>query len=193
MRTWTAATAALLALVAVAACGEEAAIAEKPSPHEVSDAAIGRYCGMGLAEHAGPKAQIFLTDRKEPLWFSSVRDAFAFTMLPEEPKNVAAIYVNDMSRAQNWDQPEPGTWIDAKQAYYVLGSSREAGMGGGEAVPFGNEADAQRFTAAHGGRIVAFADVPRDYVLSGEGAPPQPAAPASGTSHKGEGSHAQGH
>jgi copper chaperone NosL len=192
MRNWIAVAGAALAMIALAGCDEEGRVAEKPAPHEVSEAAIGRYCGMGLAEHAGPKAQIFLTDRKEPLWFSSVRDAFAFTMLPEEPKNIAAIYVNDMSRATSWDQPEPGAWIGAKEAFYVIGSNRQAGMGGGEAVPFGSEADAQRFTAAHGGRVVAFADVPRDYVLSGEGAPRE-AAPASGTSQPSEGSHAQGH
>ena len=37
---------------------------------------------------------------------------FAFTFLPDEPKSVVALYVNDMGQA-NWDSPEAGTWIDA--------------------------------------------------------------------------------
>ncbi len=61
---------------------------------------------MSLSEHAGPKAQIFVRGLPDPYWFASVRDAFAFTMLQEMPKAITAIYVNDMARAKNWDQPE---------------------------------------------------------------------------------------
>jgi copper chaperone NosL len=90
---------------------------------------------------------------------------FAFTMLPEEPKNIAAIYVTDMGKATNWEKPAPGTWIDAKRAYYVIGSRRQGGMGVDEAVPFGEEAQAKHFAAENGGRIVAFAAMPEDFIL----------------------------
>jgi copper chaperone NosL len=201
MRTRIAPLIALVAVLACASCGKEGSVAEKPAPHEVTDASIGHYCGMALAEHAGPKAQIFLTGHKDPVWFSSVRDAFAFTMLPEEPKDFAAIYVNDMGRVKNWDQPEPDTWIDAKKALYVIGSDRPGGMGGEEAIPFGEEADARRFSSANGGRIVSFAEVPESYVLPGAApASTSPRAPqqakdplAGGTGHDARGNHAQGH
>ena len=84
----------------------------KPAPVEPTRDASGHYCGMILLDHSGPKAQVHLPDEPEPVWFSSVRDAIAFTMLPEEPRNFTAMYVNDMGVAQ-WDVPEPGTWIDA--------------------------------------------------------------------------------
>ena len=88
---------ALLAGLALAACKKEA---EKPAPQAVSDASIGRYCGMMLTEHEGPRGQIFVVGEAEPVWFSSARDTVAFTLLPEEPKDIAAIYVSDMGAAK---------------------------------------------------------------------------------------------
>lgn len=146
------------------ACGETE-IAQAPPPSEVTDEATGHYCGMLLDMHEGPKGQIHLAGRDTPIWFSSVRDAVAFTRLPEEPKDISAIYVNDMAVARNWERPEPGTWIEAEAAWFVLGSGRLGGMGAPEAVPFGSEQAAVDFAAAHGGELARFSDIPDDYVL----------------------------
>jgi copper chaperone NosL len=154
----------LLALLPLG-CGEEPTAAAPPPPRELTREAVGHYDQMTVLDHAGPKAQILLESREEPVWFSSVRDALAFTMLPEEPKDVAAVYVTDMGRAKSWEDPGPGVWIDAKKAFYVIGSARRGGMGAEEPVPFGDEAAARAFAQAHGGKVVAFADVPQDYVL----------------------------
>ncbi len=156
----------LLGLVFLAACKRGDAIAEAPRPREVTDAATAQFCGMTLTEHAGPKGQIFIRGLPDPYWFATVRDAFAFTMLQETPKAFSAIYVNDMARAKNWDQPEPGMWVEARQAYFVIGSRRRSGMGTDEAIPFGAAAAAQRFADANGGRVVGFAAMPRDYILA---------------------------
>ena len=94
---------------------------------------------MNVLEHTGPKGQIILASRKEPVWFSSARDAISFTMLPEEPKDIRAIYVSDMAKAPNWDQPGTTNWVDAKQASFVIGSQMKGGMGGDEAVPFSDK------------------------------------------------------
>ena len=150
-------------LLLAAACGEEQ-MAEAPPPAELTREAIGHYCKMIVQDHKGPKGQIFLSGKPEPIWFSSVRDTLAFTLLPEEPKDIAAIYVNDMGRA-SWDQPEAGTWIEAKSAWYVIGSTRQGGMGAPEAVPFSKRADAEDFAAAHKGRVVAFSEIPSDAIL----------------------------
>lgn len=151
--------------MAVAGCDQHVSASDMPAPQEVSDAAIGHFCGMALTEHPGPKGQIFVAGSKEPVWFASVRETFAFMMLPEEPKNVVAIYVTDMGKATNWQMPEPGTWIDAKKAHYVIGSRRLGGMGADEAIPFGTKDQADRFVQENGGRIVAFADMPEDFIL----------------------------
>ena len=155
----------LLALSGLAGCGDDDEIVAKPAAVEPTRDASGHYCGMILLDHQGPKAQVHLPDEEEPVWFSSVRDAIAFTMLPEEPRNYTAIYVNDMGAAQ-WDAPEPGTWIDADAAHYVIGSNRMGGMGVPEAVPFAERDAAEGFVAAHGGRIVALTDVPESYIFA---------------------------
>jgi len=155
----------LLLAPALSGCDKEPAKSDLPTPREVTDAAVGRYCGMALTEHPGPKGQVFVRGLPDPFWFASVRDTFAFTKLDEEPKALLAIYVNDMARAKNWDQPDSGTWIDAKTAWYVIGSRRRDWQGGDEAVPFGQEAAARVFAAENGGRIVQFAGMPSDYIL----------------------------
>ena len=156
----------ILAGLILTGCGESEQAA-KPAPQDLTREAIGHYCNMIVADHLGPKAQIFLRTRAEPVWFTQVRDAIAFTLLPDEPKNLAAVYVNDMARA-DWDRPEPGTWIEAREAVYVIGSARRGGMGALEAVPFGDPEAAHAFAARHGGRVVAYADIPVDYILSSD-------------------------
>lgn len=164
---WKCLAAGLAAITLMSGCEEPEGI-EIPVALEVSDEAIGHYCGMLLVNHEGPKGQIHVEGREAPYWFSSVRDAIAFTKLPEEPKNISAIYVHDMGTATNWAHPEPGTWIDGREALYVIGSSRRGGMGSPEAVPFGDRAAAENFVMAYGGEIVAFGDIPDSYVLGSE-------------------------
>lgn len=154
-----------LAMLMLAACDKTAPAAPPPAPAEVSDEATGYYCGMLLADHEGPKGQIHLASRNGPIWFSSVRDTIAFLRLPEEAKDVVAVYVNDMGKARHWDQPETGTWVDARVAWFVVDSSMRGGMGAPEAVPFATEPAAESFRAKHGGQLVRLDDIPDAYVL----------------------------
>ena len=158
---------AMLASVLLTACGEQDSqhAASVPTPHAITRDAIGYYCNMIVVDHLGPKGQVHISGRDEPVWFTSVRDTIVFTMLPEEPKNIAAIYVNDMGHS-NWERPGADTWIDARKAWYVVGSNKVGGMGAPEAVPFAEKTDAASFAERHGGHVVAFTDVPRDYVLN---------------------------
>jgi copper chaperone NosL len=159
------ATIALLAaLLALAACQRQTDA--PPAPFAMTEEAMGRYCGMNILEHPGPKGQIILAKYDEPIWFSSARDAIAFTMLPEEPKDIRAIYVSDMAKAPTWEKPGADNWIDARQAFFVVGSDRKGGMGAAEAIPFSIEEAAKLFAKGHGGRVVRFAEVPRDYILA---------------------------
>lgn len=174
---------AAIAMALLGGCGKQAAPPPMPPPAEVSDAAVGRYCGMALVDHEGPKGQIHLQGQAAPVWFSSVRDAIAFTRLPDEPRDITAIYVNDMARAKNWEQPEPGTWVDARQAWFVIGSERRGGMGAPEAVPFSDHAAAEAFRARYQGRVVRLADIPDAYVIGPVDLSPATSAAASQTHH----------
>jgi len=157
-----------LPLVATVACNK-LPDRVKPAPQEISEGAQAQFCGMALTEHPGPKGQLFVRGQDKPFWFASVRDTFAFTMLAEMPKNIAAIYVNDMGRVRNWSVPEPGTWVEAREAVYVIGSRRRAGMDTDEAVPFAAPDAAHRFAADNGGRVVRYEEMPLDYIFPPQG------------------------
>lgn len=158
---------AFFAVIALAGCKEET-VGAPPPPHALTTEAIGYYCGMNLIEHSGPKGQILLVSRTDPIWFSSARDAVAFTLLPEEPKDIRAIYVSDMARAPGWENPGPNNWVDARAAFFVIGSKLRSGMGAAETVPFSDRSKADKFASEHGGQIVTFAEIPREYVLGSE-------------------------
>lgn len=153
----------LVSLLAMAGCSPKEPV-PAPPPQEISLDAVGHYCSMNLVEHAGPKGQIFIEGRSEPVWFTTIKQVFAYTLLPEEPKAINGIYVNDMGKSNNWNQPDTGAWIDARKAWYVIESDYVGGMGSEDAVPFGEKAQAQSFSAKHGGRVVAYSDVPEEYV-----------------------------
>lgn len=150
---------ALLLLLGLAACGDKPA--DRPAARDPGPDAVGTLCHMALSEHRGPKAQLFLEGQAAPLWFSSVRDLFAWLREEGSGKPYAAIYVNDMEQG-SWDHPAPGSWVAAEQAWFVTGSDRDADMGGGELVPFSRPEAAGRFIAAHGGQIMRFKDILHD-------------------------------
>lgn len=162
MKTLYRSTLVLLVAVLTGSCGDRQPTVV-PAPQELTRDAVGYFCGMTVLDHNGPKGQVFLTDRQQPLWFTSVRDTIAFTRLPGEPKNIAAIYVTDIGRA-SWDQPEPGTWIDARKAFYVVGSDRVGGMQAPEVAPFATRKEAGLFMEQHGGEVYTFDTIPRDSI-----------------------------
>ena len=164
MRPLTSTCLAIILAVALSACSDEEQ-AELPPPAPLTQEAIGYYCNMTVREHHGPKGQIRLKSEEKPIWFSSVRDTIAFTLLPEEPKDIWAIYVTDMSRPETWENPETGDWIEAKSALFVIGSTRNGGMGAPEPVPFSSKAAAEKFASQYGGEIVGLSDISENSIL----------------------------
>jgi copper chaperone NosL len=150
----------------LAACDQKQENMTPPPPHDLTPDAISYFCSMNVLEHPGPKGQIILASRSDPVWFSSARDALAFTLLPEEPKDIQAIYVSDMGKAPSWDKPGIANWVEAHHAVFVIGSRLKGGMGAEEAVPFSERAAAEKFASEQGGRIVSLGDMPRDYILA---------------------------
>jgi len=153
---------ALIFIIFLTAC-EKSQPVEVPPAQTLTREANGYYCLMTVVNHNGPKGQIILSDKKQALWFTSVRDTIAFTLSPEEPKNIAAIYVNDMTDA-NWDNPGADNWIDARKAWYVLESNLSGGMGAAEAVPFATKKGAESFRTKQGGKVYAFTSIPEEYI-----------------------------
>ena len=159
---------AVLVAVFLAGCDRDAANSVVPPPVALSSEAMGVFCGMNLLEHPGPKGQIITAGRMDPFWFTSVRDTVAFTLMPDQPRDIRAIYVSDMAQAKSWEDPGATNWVDARKAFFVIESRQQGGMGAAEAVPFANRQAADAFAAGNGGRVVPFKEIPRDYVLGSD-------------------------
>lgn len=182
---------ALCAAILLAGCGEEPAAQAPVMPAAITADAVGHYCGMNLSDHPGPKGQVHLAGQSAPVWMSSVRDTFAFLMLPEESKAVAGVFVSDMGRASGPEAADPDGWVDAEQAWYVTGADTPAAAGTSELYPFANEAAAVAFASAHGGSVRRFAEITEDEILNAEPADGSPAPDAgAGNPH---GAHGGGH
>lgn len=167
-RAITSSAAALflaLAGLTLAGCGSQNDASAKPEPLPITADAVGHYCSMDLIEHNGPKGQIFIRGNSEPLWFSTIRQTLAYTIMPDSPRGLDAIYVTDMAIVQNMRQPEPGSWMDARDAYFVTESTFAGGMGGEDPLPFSDRSKADEFIATHGGKILTFDEIPEDYIL----------------------------
>lgn len=173
-----------ICLMALTACNEEVAV---PEPQKLTRDAFGHYCNMIVVDHPGPKAQVHEKGQERALWFSSVCDGLAYLALPGEAQRVTAFYVHDMGRADSWARPQDdGIWIPATEAFYVIGSKKRGGMGALEAAPFKERAKAEAFAAEFGGKVVAYAEIPEDYIL-GDGNDHSPAT-SDHDEHHGHGS-----
>lgn len=170
----------VVSLALLAACQEKAA--QDTAPQDMTAETLGHYCQMNLLEHPGPKGQVFLEGMPAPLFFSQVRDAIAYMRGPEQMAPIVAVYVNDMAATgATWDHPGDGNWIAVDKAVYVVGSARQGGMGAPETVPFSNREKAEEFARVEGGRVLSFAEIADDMVLTPVEVEPDP-NPESGHS-----------
>lgn len=146
------------ALVFLAALGCTQAI--PPHPMEPTQATTCSFDGMLLSDFPGPKGEMLYEDAP-PDFFCDTVEMFSAFLQPEEKKRVAAIYTQDMAHT-SWDKPE-GHWIDARSAFYVIGS-RKTGSMGPTIAAFASEADAKAFAGREGGRVLKFSDIKPDMV-----------------------------
>ncbi len=158
--------ALLIPLIFLAACKEDTASLTLPDPLALTEEAAGHYCQMVILEHQGPKAQVHLDGFLAPLWFSQVRDGIAYLKSPEQSAEILVLYVNDMGLAVSWEEPGIDNWINASDAYFVVGSDAIGGMGAPELAPFGTQQHAIDFAALHGGEILRLEEISAETVLS---------------------------
>ena len=154
-------TAALL----VAACGQQ--VAQKIAPVEISRQTACSLDGMILADYPGPKAQIHYAGQDKPDYFCDLMEMFDVYLKPEQARKVEAIYVQDMGKT-SWEEPK-GQWIDAKGAFYVVGSKKTGSMGP-TFGSFAGEADARKFAAENGGKVYKFGEITPDMAALDGGA-----------------------
>ena len=150
---------AVLLIVAtlLAACGNKADTGV--APVEIAQDSSCALDGMLLADYPGPKAQIHYDGTPEPEFFCDTMEMFSLYLKPEQARKVKAIYVQDLDKT-TWEAPK-GAWIDAKAAFYVVGSKKRGAMG--PTIPsFGTRAGAQKFAEGNGGKVYPFAQLTAD-------------------------------
>lgn len=165
MKPFKAHTASLLLVCLLSACSKPADVPLAPS--EVTKATACSLDGMVLADYPGPKAQIHYEGQALPDFFCDTTEMLSMYLRPEQARKVKGIFVQDMGKT-DWNSPQ-GAWISAQDAYFVFGSKKHGSMGP-TAASFGSEADANKFAAEHGGKVLAFAQVTADMVRLDGGA-----------------------
>lgn len=117
-------------------------------------------CGMIINNFPGPKGESYQANSDHVMKFCSTRDLFAFLLQPENARQAREIYVHDMSKTP-WLKPEDQYFIDAREAWYVIGSSQTGAMGP-TLASFSKEEDAKFFSKTFGGEVYQFSDITID-------------------------------
>jgi copper chaperone NosL len=141
---------ALAASQAPASAGGATVLVPKPGPMDLCP-----VCGMIVSKYPNWTATVVWKDGRRH-HFDGAKDLFTYLLqLPKyapthSPQDVAAIAVTEFYDLRV---------IDARQAFYVVGSDVLGPMGH-ELVPLATRADADEFVKDHHGRsVLKFADV----------------------------------
>ena len=153
---------------------------EPPDPVTLGTNADCDVCGMVIAQHPGPTAEIFYADQQpsghdNPARFDSTWEAFQYDF---ERQNRGwerqVMYVTDYS-AVDYDltedggdllistHPEAEAFADASEVTFVAGSAVIGAMGR-DLIGFGDEGDAAAFRDEHGGETYSLAEVTPEVV-----------------------------
>lgn len=114
-------------------------------------------CGMIISRFPGPKGENYSKSSTSVNKFCSTRDLFSYILQPENQRQVQEIYVHDMSKTP-WQTPEDEYFIDARQAWYVIGSEKKGAMGK-TLASFARQEDANSFMTEFGGKVYQFDEI----------------------------------
>ena len=157
---------AALAVIALAGCsGGEQEVVAKPDPVHFESGDECHVCGMVITNFPGPKGQAFTEREQHTRKFCSTKDMFAWFLQPENVNRDHALYVHNMAET-HWDHPDDTHLIDAREAFYVVGSERTGAMGP-TLASFETESEATDFAATYGGEIISFADITLEHLNAG--------------------------
>lgn len=145
------------AWIGLASCSQSSHVAQ---PVEVTSSTSCSLDGMLLADYPGPKAQIQY-EQGDTDFFCDTVEMFSIYLKPEQKKRVTGIFVQDMGKT-DWNNPK-GHWIDARSAFYVVGSQMKGGMGP-TLASFSSQSDAEQFKNKNGGKVYKFSEITADMV-----------------------------
>jgi copper chaperone NosL len=156
---------ALFSLFFLTACSET------PAERQAAQQAMAiesheecHLCGMIINGFPGPKGQLYERGKQNSLKFCSTRDMFAYLLDPEHQHAIQTSYVHDMT-VNPWDHPDEQTYIDARQAWYVVGHNKKGAMGP-TLASFSDQQVALSFAKQYGGQIYHFEDINQQLLQS---------------------------
>lgn len=151
-------SAAVLLAIFLAGCSEpEEQVTERPEPVHFESGDECHVCGMIITNFDGPKGQAITVREQATRKFCSTRDMFSWVLQPENAKRDHTLYVHDMAQT-DWEHPDDTALIDAREAFFVVGSERTGAMGP-TLASFASENSALEFANEFGGEVVKFQDV----------------------------------
>lgn len=157
---------AALAAITLAGCSsDEQQTAAKPDPVHFDSGDECHVCGMVITNFPGPKGQAFTERQQHTRKFCSTKDMFAWFLQPENENRDHTLYVHNMAET-HWDHPDDTHLIDAREAFYVVGSERTGAMGP-TLASFETESEATDFAATYGGEILSFDDITLEHLNAG--------------------------
>lgn len=139
------------------ACGQEAQQITTHTAEAITDHERCHQCGMMITKYPGPKGQVFIKQQPHSVKFCSTRDMFAFSLQPENQRQLTGLFVHDMAKT-DWDKPQDDAFIDATKAWYVYGTSKKAVMGPAVAS-FETKESATKFAQEFGGAVISYQQV----------------------------------
>ncbi|MGB0895437.1 MAG: nitrous oxide reductase accessory protein NosL [Parashewanella sp.] len=143
--------------IMLAACSKEPETLSAREAQAIHAGEECHLCGMFIKKFPGPKGELYLKTSDKIKKFCSTRDMFTFLLDPEYKKQVKEAYVHDMSKA-HWKTPDDNHFIDARTAWYVIGSSQKGAMGK-TLASFVDKLSAERFVTEFGGKVRAFNEI----------------------------------
>lgn len=164
MKNWLKLILIVLPLGFLAGCGEEEKADVVRQAIAIESGEECHLCGMIITNYPGPKGQLYSRGLNGNMRFCSTRDMFAFIVDPENQHNIQEAYVHDMA-VTPWDHPDEETYIDAKQAFYVIGHGLKGAMGP-TLASFSKRADADAFAQSEGGDVYSFDQITLDVLVS---------------------------
>ncbi|WP_211829520.1 nitrous oxide reductase accessory protein NosL [Kistimonas asteriae] len=146
-----------LLLVVLVGCNQEPehSAMQHAMPIEAGDTC--HLCGMIIRNHPGPKGELYVNGSPSIKRFCSTRDLFSWLLQPENQPNVQTVFVHDMAKS-SWETPDDNAFIEAKDAWFVAGSSKSGAMGA-TLSSFASEGDATAFARDFGGEVLRFESV----------------------------------
>jgi len=149
------AVAGLMICLLLGACDKpaQASYNDRPTAFHPSDEC--HVCGMIIDGFPGPKGEV--VEHSGIKKFCSTAEMIGWWLQPENHHGDASLYVHDMSHSP-WNSPDDTQLIDAKEAFYVVGTQLKGAMGV-VLASFSSQQAADKLAAEQGGRVLRFNDI----------------------------------